>query len=320
MNIALIGATGMVGREMLRQLEKLPQTFSVTLFASQKSAGATLTYKNQSLTVQPLPEKWPDGFNYALMSAGGALSRSYGPKVAQSGTTLIDNSSAWRRHPEVPLVVPEINGHKLKGYQGIIANPNCSTIQMALALQPLRTHFGVKKVIVSTYQAVSGAGMNGANALINEEQERACNTPFPSQIHRNVIPQIGDFNHLGFTEEEDKLMFEPTKIFDDPNLEVMATAVRVPVLHGHSESLWVELERPATQQQIIQAFEQGENLKWEPSLVTPQTHCDSDLTYVSRLRCPKPTEVMFWCVAHNLRVGAATNACRILSHHLAQNC
>lgn len=319
MKLAFVGATGMVGREMLRQVEALHLNCEVVAFASEKSAGEELPFGGGTITVQALPAQWPQGIDYALMSAGGELSRRYAPQMAACGTVVIDNSSAWRQDPAVPLVVPEVNGGILRGARGIIANPNCSTIQLVHALAPLKP-WGLKRVIVSTYQAVSGAGRRGVDALKAQEEGRDEPSPFPAPIHHNAIPHIGDLSDNDFTEEENKLNFEPQKILDLPDLQVRATAVRLPVPHGHSESVYVELERPLTASDLLKAWEAQLSLRYEEGVLTPLTHVqDSDTTFVSRLRLPSEREVMFWCVAHNLRVGAATNAARILHTHLTLN-
>lgn len=319
MKLAFVGATGMVGREMLLRAETLPFDFEPLLFATAKSAGETFTLKGKTARVQPLPEVWPENIDYALMSAGSDLSKAYAPQMAATGTTVIDNSSAWRKEERIPLVVPEVNGALLKGYRGIIANPNCSTIQLVLALAPL-IPWGLQQVVVSTYQAVSGAGRRGLEALQAEERGERAAGPFPGPIHRNALPLIGNLAENDFTEEENKLNFEPAKIMNLPRLQVRATAVRLPVVHGHSESVWLHTALPLSKEEAVTAWGRAENVTYTPDLVTPLTHAESsDLTFVSRLRVPAPCELMFWCVAHNLRVGAATNACRVLEKHVQLN-
>ena len=327
--IAVVGATGMVGRMFLRVLEerKLPVS-EYFLFASERSAGTEINFMGKTHIVRELT---PDAFkglgvDIALFSAGAGTSKTFAPIVAESGAVVIDNSSCWRMDPEIPLVVPEVNPHAIPMYKkhGIIANPNCSTIQAMVALKPLAVKYGIKRVIYSTYQAVSGAGMKGYSDLENGLKGIAPQK-FPHPIAGNCLPHIDVFLENGYTKEEQKMVDESRKILDLPNLRVTATTVRVPVFHGHSESINVELEKPFELADIRALWEATEGLVVQDdpaNNIYPMaiTAADTDPVYVGRLRRDFSVEngINFWCVADNIRKGAATNAVQIAQELIRQ--
>jgi len=313
----------------LRVLEerKLPAS-EYFLFASARSAGTTVEFMGKKHTVRELTEDaFKDlGVDIALFSAGGGTSKIFAPIVAASGAVVIDNSSTWRMDPEVPLVVPEVNAHAISQYKnkGIIANPNCSTIQAMVPLNPLAVKYGLKRVIYSTYQAVSGAGMGGYSDLENGLKGEAPKK-FPHPIAGNVLPQIDVFLDTGYTKEEQKMIDETRKILELPSLRVTATTVRVPVFHGHSESINVELEKPFEVADIRKLWESTEGLivQDDPEkgiYPMPINAADTDPVYVGRLRRDFSVEngINFWCVADNIRKGAATNAVQIAQELIRQ--
>ena len=321
MRAAVVGATGEVGRMMTRVLEE-QRVFpdELDLFASAKSAGTEVTFNGKKLAVKELTKKsMKAGYDYLLFSAGASVSREFAPLAAEAGSVVIDNSSAFRMDPAIPLVVPEINGSLLAGYRGIVANPNCSTIQMVLSLSNVHSRFGIRSIVVSTYQAVSGAGKNGMNEL--EEQMRGHIAPkkFVKQIHLNVVPQIGALLENGFTDEEMKMVNETRKIFSDPDISVWPTTVRVPVLYGHSEAILVETRRPCPLSEFSEAIEESESVMLVDDMITPLEAAGSDSVYVARVRAFDATRFLLWNVADNIRVGAATNAVRILKKHRELN-
>ena len=327
--IAVVGATGMVGRMFLRVLEerKLPAS-EYFLFASARSAGTTVDFMGKKHTVLELTEEaFKDlGVDIALFSAGAGTSKTFAPIVAASGAVVIDNSSCWRMDPEVPLVVPEVNPQDIKLYKnkGIIANPNCSTIQAMVPLKPLSDRYGLNRVIYSTYQAVSGAGMGGYSDLENGLKGEAPKK-FPHPIAGNVLPQIDVFLENGYTKEEQKMVDETRKILGLPNLRVTATTARVPVFHGHSESINVELEKPFELSDIRALWEHTEGLIVQDDTAKglypmPIYAADTDPVYVGRLRRDFSVDngINFWCVADNIRKGAATNAVQIAQELIRQ--
>jgi len=317
-NIAIVGATGMVGRTFLKVLEEvdLPAE-SFTLLASSRSAGTKLTLRGKEYEVQELTENSFDGIDIALFSAGGSTSEKFAPIAASKGCLVIDNSSAWRMDPEVPLVVPEVNPEDIKKHKGIIANPNCSTIQAMVALRPLQLKYGIKRIVYSTYQAVSGAGLGGYNDLkngINGEAPKKFNHP----IFNNCLPQIDTFLHNGYTKEEMKMVNETRKILGDDNMKITATTVRVPVFDCHSESINVELEKPFDLAELRACLEAAPGLVVQDDIencVYPMacTAVGTNETYVGRIRRDESVEngVNLWVVADNIRKGAATNAVQI---------
>jgi aspartate-semialdehyde dehydrogenase len=318
-NVAIVGATGMVGQSFLRVLEKynLPVE-NYHLLASKKSAGSSVSFLGKEYIVEELTE---NSFNrpidIALFSAGGEVSKAYAPIAASHGVVVIDNSSQWRMDPEVPLVVPEVNPEDICSHKGIIANPNCSTIQAVVALKPLQDHFGIHRIVYSTYQAVSGAGQAGWNDL---EQGIQGLPPkkFPAPIFSNCIPQIDTFLENGYTKEEMKMINETKKILHNPEVRITATTVRVPVFNGHSESINVELKKNFSMDQIFDAFRNQPGLVVQDNpaeLVFPMP-CNvsgTDEVYVGRIRRDESIEngINFWCVADNIRKGAAANTVQI---------
>ena len=327
--IAVVGATGMVGRKFLQVLEEkeLPVK-KYYLFASARSAGSTVRFMGQDYVVEELTPTCFDGKNVdiALFSAGGDTSKTYSPIAAAAGAVVIDNSSCWRMDPQVPLVVPEVNTDHIPQYKnkGIIANPNCSTIQAMVVLKPLLDKYGIKRVVYSTYQAVSGAGLQGYKDL-EDGLKGAAPNKFPHPIAFNILPQIDVFLENGYTKEEQKLIGETRKILSSPDLAVTATAVRVPVYHGHSESVNVELNSPFELSDVRALFESSPGLIVQddvknsvyPMAITAE---DKDEVFVGRIRRDFSVEngLNLWVVADNIRKGAATNAVQIAQELIRQ--
>ena len=317
-NIAIVGATGMVGRTFLKVLEevKLPAK-SYTLLASSRSAGSKLTFLGKEYEVQELTENSFDGMDIALFSAGGSTSEKFAPIAASKGCLVIDNSSAWRMDPEVPLVVPEVNAEDIKWNKGIIANPNCSTIQAMVALRPLQLKYGIKRIVYSTYQAVSGAGLGGYNDLKNGIKGEAPQK-FNHPIFSNCLPQIDVFLPNGYTKEEMKMVNETRKILGDNDMKITATTVRVPVFDCHSESINVELKKPFDLDELKECLKNAPGLVVEDDIDNciypmPCTAVGKNETFVGRIRRDESVEngVNLWVVADNIRKGAATNAVQI---------
>lgn len=317
--IAVVGATGMVGRTFLQVLEEenLPAE-SYTLFASARSAGTKVTFMGKEYEIEELREDSFDrGFDIALFSAGGSISEKFAPIAAEKGCVVIDNSSAWRMDPEVPLVVPEVNPEDIKWNKGIIANPNCSTIQAMVALKPLHDKYSIKRVVYSTYQAVSGAGMGGWQDLENGMKGEAPKK-FPYPIAGNVIPHIDVFLPNGYTKEEMKMVNETHKILGDDSIRVTATTVRVPVFNGHSESINLEFNKEFDLAELVEVLRSapGVVVQDDPeNLVYPMaiTATGTNDTYVGRIRRDESVDsgVNLWVVADNIRKGAAANAVQI---------
>ncbi len=327
-NLALIGATGMVGRTFLKVLEDRDFPFdNLYCFASAKSAGDIVTCKGKTYTVETLTESSFDReIDIALFSAGGEISTHYAPIAASKGVIVIDNSSAWRMDPNVPLVVPEVNPEALKLHHNIIANPNCSTIQAMVALKPLYDAFGIKRIIFSTYQAVSGSGVKGMYDLEEGLKGNHLKTCYPHAIAGNCLPQIDDFLENGYTKEEMKLIDETKKILGDSTLKITATAVRVPVFYSHSESVNVELIKPFEIEAIKTLLKgsPGIVLQDDPTnniypLAAEAT--DTDLVYVGRIRRDESLDngINMWIVADNIRKGAATNTIQIAETLIAMH-
>jgi len=316
--LAIVGATGEVGRMMLRKLEEEKISPKVIdLLASKRSEGKLLRFGAKDLEVRELrDESFDIGYDYVLFSAGASVSKHYAPIAAKRGAVVIDNSSAFRSDAEIPLVVPEINGDLLKGYCGIVANPNCSTIQMVLSLSGIHKSYGIKTIVVSTYQAVSGAGNKGIAELEEQESGDIHPSVFVRQIHRNVVPVIGDLLHSNFSTEEMKMVHETRKIFRDDSISVWPTTVRVPVVYGHSESVFCETVRPFSLEDLRREIGSSEDVVYSEERLTPVEVAGSDLVFVSRLRGFDRYRFLFWNVADNIRVGAATNAVRIMKTHL----
>lgn len=321
MKIAVVGATGLVGSVMCTELDRLiDREFELLLAASQRSVGRRVSFRGRELLVQSIADVLAARPGIALFAAGSAVSLEYAEQFAQKGTYVVDNSSAWRMHPEVPLVVPEINAESLREEKHIIANPNCSTIQMVMALAPLR-RFGLKRIYVSTYQSVSGSGMKGIEQLQAEREGREPERrAYPYPIDLNCIPHCDEFLENGYTKEEMKLVNETRKIFNLPQLAVSATAVRVPVWGGHSESVSVEFEKPIKPDEarnLIAAMHGVTVLDDPGQLRYPMARYaqGSDQVFVGRIRQDLATGengLTLWVVADNIRKGAATNAVQIV--------
>ncbi len=318
MKLAVVGATGEVGRMMLKCLEEQNILVSeLYLYASARSQGQKLFFNNKEYTVQTLTkESMQQNYDFLLFSAGGKTALEYAPVAAQAGNTIIDNSSAFRQQAGIPLIVPEINGEVIKGYQGIIANPNCSTIQMVLPLNVLHQEFGLKKVIVSTYQSVSGAGHKGIDTLMAQRNGSEIIDPFSQKIDLNVLPQVDRMLDNGYCFEEEKMHFETRKILNIPDLLISATTVRVPVLYGHSETIYAEFAQDVDLAQAQKALQHSTSIKfYSDTIITPIDVVDSDDSHVCRLRMGVDNKSLnFWCVGNNVRLGAATNAVRILKY------
>jgi len=321
MRIAVVGATGMVGREMLTVLEErnIPITELLPV-ASESSVGRTIRFKDKEFRVIGMEKAVSLKPDFALFSAGGSTSLEWAPKFAEVGTIVIDNSSAWRMDENVPLVVPEVNLNEVSRDSKIIANPNCSTIQLVVALKPLHDAFTLKRVVVSTYQSVSGTGKAAVLQLEEEENGKTASAPaYHYPIHRNCIPHCDVFLENGYTKEEMKLVHESRKILGIPDLKVTATAVRVPVDGGHSESVNVSFEKPATVEDIRWALSKAEGIVLQDDPESnlypmPLLAHKKDEVFVGRIRKDESAENTFnlWIVADNLRKGAATNAVQIL--------
>jgi len=326
MKIAVVGATGMVGEVMLRVLEErqFPYT-ELLLVASERSVGKTITYKGEDHTVISLEAAVAAAPDIALFSAGGDTSLAWAPKFTAVGTTVIDNSSAWRMHPDHKLVVPEINADVLTAQDKIIANPNCSTIQLVMVLAPLHRAYGLKRVVVSTYQSVSGTGLKAVEQMENEMKGVEGPMAYAYPIHRNALPQCDVFLDNGYTKEEMKLMTEPKKIMGDDSFQLTATAVRIPTAGGHSESVNISFNRDFDLAEVreILANTPGVVLQDEPQsgiYPMPLTAHDKDEVFVGRIRRDEtlPNTLNCWIVADNLRKGAATNAIQIAEYITAQ--
>lgn len=326
-DIAVVGCTGKVGRQMITVLEerKLPYN-NVVMFASAKSAGSTIKFDGKDYTIVELNEEniKANKVDIVLMSAGGGTSKTFAPIFAETGAIVIDNSSQWRMDENVPLVVPEANAQDaINPPKGIIANPNCSTIQAIVALKPLNDKYGIERIVYSTYQAVSGAGVAGSQDLVNGEQGIAPKK-FNQPIYHNLIPQIDVFDPNGYTKEELKMVNETRKIFHNPEMRVTATTVRVPVPNCHSESINVELKKPFDIEELKQDLANAEGLVLVDDIancVYPMPcNCDNkDEVFVGRVRRDFSVEngINLWCVADNIRKGAATNAVQIAQYLIA---
>jgi aspartate-semialdehyde dehydrogenase len=322
--VAVVGATGAVGTEMIATLEQ--RQFPVgklRLFASEKSEGRSLEFKGKKISVETINENSFKGIDIALFSAGAERSKKWAPVAARSGCVVIDNSSQWRMDPEVPLVVPEVNPHDLDWHKGIIANPNCSTIQMVVALKPIHDAAKIRRVVVTTFQAVSGTGKKAMDELMQQTADLLnfknikCNV-YPHQIAFNVLPQIDKFLDNGYTKEEMKMVNETRKIIGDNSIRVTATTVRVPVFRGHSEALNIETKKKLTANQVRELLARAPGVivfdAPEKSIYPLPIHCDGkDEVFVGRIREDESIEngINMWIVSDNLRKGAALNAVQI---------
>ena len=322
--VAVVGATGAVGTEMIATLEQ--RQFPVgklRLFASEKSEGRSLEFKGKKISVETINENSFKGIDIALFSAGAERSKKWAPVAARSGCVVIDNSSQWRMDPEVPLVVPEVNPHDLDWHKGIIANPNCSTIQMVVTLKPIHDAAKIRRVVVTTFQAVSGTGKKAMDELMQQTADLLnfknikCNV-YPHQIAFNVLPQIDKFLDNGYTKEEMKMVNETRKIIGDNSIRVTATTVRVPVFRGHSEALNIETKKKLTANQVRELLARAPGVivfdAPEKSIYPLPIHCDGkDEVFVGRIREDESIEngINMWIVSDNLRKGAALNAVQI---------
>ena len=323
--VAVVGATGNVGREMLNILDerKFPAD-EVVAVASRRSQGVDVSFGDKTLKVKALENFDFSDVDICLMSAGGNVSKEWSPKIGAQGAVVIDNSSAWRMDPDVPLIVPEVNADALVGFskKNIIANPNCSTAQLVVALKPLHDRAVIKRVVVATYQSVSGAGKDAMDELFSQTKavftvSEIESKKFPKRIAFNVIPQIDVFMEDGFTKEEWKMMVETKKILD-PKIKLTATCVRVPVFVSHSEAVNIEFEKPISADEARNILRTAPGClvidKHEPGgYVTPYEAAGEDATYISRIREDATVEngLSLWCVSDNLRKGAALNAIQI---------
>jgi aspartate-semialdehyde dehydrogenase len=325
MKVAVVGATGLVGTKMLEVLNE--QNFPVTELipvASEKSVGKTIEWRGRSWKIVSMADAIAARPAIALFSAGGSASLEWAPRFAEAGTVVIDNSSAWRMDPDKKLIVPEINGDSLTVDDKIIANPNCSTIQMVMVLQPLHRLYHVKRVVVSTYQSVTGTGKKAVDQLMNERSGVDGEMAYRYTIDLNLIPQIDVFMENGYTKEEMKMVNETKKIMGDDSIRVTATCVRVPVMGGHSESVNIEFEKAPDMNEVRRALSEfpGLTLMDEPSnfeYPMPLIHAhNSDQVFVGRLRLDESNlnSINCWIVSDNLRKGAATNAVQIANYLL----
>lgn len=326
LKIAVVGATGLVGSKMLQVMEEYGLTnIELLPAASAKSVGKEVRFAAQNHRVISVEDAIAAHPHYAIFSAGGSTSLTYAPRFAEVGCTVVDNSSAWRMDPNVPLVVPEINMDAVKPEHRIIANPNCSTIQMVMALAPIHKAYGIKRLVISTYQSVSGSGIKALRQLESEERGEEGEKAYPYPIHRNLFPHGGDFQNDGYTTEETKLLNETRKILSDPNIGVTATVVRVPVSGGHSEAVNVETRQPFELADIRALLEQmpGVRLVDDPARLLypmPLFAYDKNEVFVGRIRRDESIEngLNLWIVADNIRKGAATNAVQIVLQLIAQ--
>jgi aspartate-semialdehyde dehydrogenase len=327
--VAVVGATGVVGREMIAVLESrnFPVGKLVPL-ASARSAGSTVSFKGQFIDVQVLDKNSFKGIDIALFSAGGSVSKEFAPIAAESGAVAIDNTSFFRMFPDVPLVVPEVNAHAIKTHKGIIANPNCSTAQMVMVLKPIYDAVGIERLVISTYQSVSGAGKDGMDEL--ETQSRLSLSggdivpkKFPHTIAFNLIPQIDSFLDNGYTKEEVKMIEETKKILEDDSIRVTATTVRVPVFIGHSESINIQTKTKISADKVRELLSKmpGVQVMDDPTnsvYPTPRDIAGQDDVFVGRIRedLSTPNGIELWCVGDNLRKGAALNAVQIAEAYI----
>src|SRR5258707_5274265 len=323
--VAVVGASGNVGREMLSILaERAFPADEVVPLASRKSMGVDVSYGDRTLKIKALDHYDFSDVDICLMSAGSAVSKEWSPRIGTRGAVVIDNSSCWRMDPDVPLVVPEVNADAVAGFRkkGIIANPNCSTAQLVVALKPLHDHAKITRVVVATYQSVSGAGKDAMDELFSQTKAvftagEIKTTKFPRRIAFNVIPHVDVFMEDGFTKEEWKMVAETKKILD-PKIKLVATCVRVPVFIGHAEAVAIEFENPITADEARDILREAPGClvidRREPGgYITPHEAAGEDATYISRIREDPTVDngLILWCVSDNLRKGAALNAIQI---------
>lgn len=324
MKLAIVGITGLVGRKILQVVSErdLPVDQLIPV-ASEASLGRQIVFRNKKHGVVSIEDAISMKPDIAIFSAGSAVSAEYAPRFAEAGTIVIDNSSAWRMKDEIPLVVPEVNGGVLEKQHRIIANPNCSTIQMVMALAPIHRFYGIRRIVVATYQSVTGSGQQGLLQLENEREGSDGYRIYPHPIDLNLIPKAGEFSHDGYTTEEIKLVNETRKILGDDSIRITATAVRVPVIGGHSEAVNVELAKPFRTDDIRDILEKtsGIQVMDDPEkdvYPMPIMAEDRDEVFVGRIRRDHSVEngLNLWIVSDNLRKGAATNAVDIAGYLL----
>ena len=324
--LAVVGATGLVGRKVLEVLEEFNLPIDkYTLFASSKSAGQKINFMNKEYIVQELNENsFDNGFDFAIFSAGGDTSKHFSPIAASKGCIVIDNSSAFRMEKDVPLVVPEVNPEEIKSHHGIIANPNCSTIQAVVPLKILDEKYQIKRIVYNTYQAVSGAGKSGVDDL-NNGIKGIKPQKFPYPIFNNCLPHIDVFLDNGYTKEEMKMINETRKILKKPELKITATTVRVPVINSHSESINVEFEKDFNIDELINLLKNTNGIIVQDDIKNNIYPLATEATghnevFVGRIRRDESVDsgINFWCVADNIRKGAATNAVQILEKLINQ--
>jgi aspartate-semialdehyde dehydrogenase len=326
MKVAVVGATGLVGTQMIRVLEE--RNFPVTEFipvASEKSVGKKVTFKGKEYAVVGMQDAIRMKPQLAIFSAGGGTSKAWAPKFSEAGTTVVDNSSAWRMEPDIKLVVPEVNAHVLTKTDKIIANPNCSTIQMVVALVGLHKAYRVKRIVVSTYQSVTGTGKKAVDQLMNERKGVSGDMAYPYRIDLNALPHIDVFLDNGYTKEEMKMVNETRKIMEDDTIRVTATTVRIPVIGGHSEAVNVEFEKEFELADVRRILENSEGVivMDDPKnniYPMPINSHNRDEVFVGRLRRDEtqPKTLNMWVVSDNLRKGAATNAIQIAEYLVAK--
>jgi len=326
MKVAVCGVTGLVGTVMCKVLEE--RNFPIDEFipvASERSVGKDLIFKGKTYKIVSMEDAVAMRPDIALFSAGGNTSLEWAPKFAAVGTTVIDNSSAWRMHEDVKLVVPEVNANELTPEDKIIANPNCSTIQMVVVLKPLHEKYGIKRVVVSTYQSVTGTGVKAVEQMMNEREGKEGEMAYPHQIDMNIIPQIDVFLDNLYTKEEMKMVNETKKIMSDDNIRLTATAVRIPVVGGHSESINIEFENDFDLKDVTRILDEADGVVVidEPSKSSypmPKDSHEKDEVFVGRIRRDEsqPNTINLWVVSDNLRKGAATNAVQI-AEYLVKN-
>lgn len=322
MKVVIVGATGMVGRTMMQVLES--RNFPVSELVpvgSQNSVGTKVVFKGKAIEVVSIEEALQRNAEIALFSAGGEVSKQWAPKFAEGGTVVIDNSSAWRMDPAVKLIVPEVNIHLLTPEDRIIANPNCSTTQLVVALKPLQVKYGIKRLIISTYQSVTGTGKQAVEQLDNERNSKKGAMAYAYPIDKNCIPHCDDFLESGYTKEEMKLVNETKKILSDESIGITATAVRVPVMGGHSESVNVELNNDFDLKEIFKLLSDSPGVKVQDNFLMntypmPLMAAGKDEVFVGRIRGDEsqPRTLNMWVVADNLRKGAATNTVQIAEY------
>lgn len=324
MKIAVVGATGLVGGEMLKVLEEQgfgSSDYDIILAASEKSVGKEINFANRKLKVVSVEDAISQKPDYALFSAGTSTSKLYAPLFADNGTIVIDNSSAWRKDIDVPLVIPEVNFSSIKETNRIISNPNCSTIQMVLAISQLHLKYKIKRLVISTYQSVTGTGVRAVQQLENEEKGIDSTKVYPYPIHRNLFPHGGDFQDDGYTTEEQKLIDETRKILNDQSIAITATVVRVPVMGGHSESVNIEFCNEYVLEDVVETLRNTQGVCVEDDVENnvypmPLYARGKDEVFVGRIRrdYSQSNSLNIWIVADNIRKGAATNAVQIMKY------